>query len=118
MSKITYPEFHKALEIVRKYTYQVNKENIAFKKELELKYFKKEELDPVFLTATKDSEIAEFFLFFSFRVLCVFHFYEIKKIGDLANYSERDIKKLRNVGRKTIDFIKELCIHANVKMLP
>ena len=99
---VSYKEFLKALQIINKYKLQVETDSTRLKNHCKLK-------DVFFQVPTKETLI--FDLKISVRALNVLYangFFE-KKIADFENYTVNDLSKMKNMGKKTLDEIKELC---------
>jgi DNA-directed RNA polymerase alpha subunit len=99
---VTYEEFLKAIETINSYKLQVETDYLRLKNHTKSKSL-------IFEIPTKETLILDSNI--SVRALNVLKgndFYG-KKIGDLKNYTINDLCKLRNMGKKTLAEIKELC---------
>lgn len=99
---VSYEEFLKALQVINEYKLQVETDYVRLKNHCKSK-------DVFFEVPTKETLIFDTEI--SVRALNVLHangFIE-KKIGDFENYTINDLCKMRNMGKKTLDEIKELC---------
>lgn len=108
---VTYKEFLKALETVKKFKEQIS--------DLHIDVEDKVGAISKFVSVDQDTKIYRLPL--SPRAMNV-----LKKMDqidllegttkDLANLSLKELSRTKDAGRKTIDEIKELCLFANLKM--
>lgn len=99
---VSYEEFLKALQIINEYKLQVETDYAKLKNHCKSK-------DVFFEVPTKETLILDADLSVrALNVLKVNDFYG-KKIGDFENYTINDLCKMKNMGKKTLDEIKELC---------
>lgn len=110
---ISYREFVKALEIVRKYQEQIQKHHIEVTEKLDS--------ISVFATVSRDTDIRNSKL--SKRTLRIMHENDIVdihngKVGDLEPLSLKEIGQFRGLGIKGMNELKELCLYTGVAIKP
>lgn len=110
---ISYKEFVKALEIVRKYQEQVKEHHIQVT----------EKLDAIsaYATVSRDTDIKNSKL--SKRTLRIMHENGLidmdkGKVGDLEPLSLQEIGRCRGLGIKGMNELKELCLYICVAIKP
>lgn len=99
---VSYEEFLKALQVINEYKKQVETDYERLKNHSKSKNI-------FFEVPTKETLIIDADI--SIRALNLLHAngFREKKIGDFENYTINDLCKIRNMGMKTINEIKELC---------
>ena len=110
---ISYKEFVKALEIVRKYQGQIKKHYTEVSEKLDT--------ISIYATISRDTDIQESKL--SKRTLRVLHENDIVdihngKVSNLEPLSLRDIGRCRGLGIKGMNELKELCLFTGVAIKP
>jgi hypothetical protein len=110
---ISYKEFVKALEIVRKYQEQIKKHHIEVTEKLDS--------ISVYATVSRDTDIKNSKL--SKRTLRVMHENDIVdiykgKVGDLEPLSLKEIGRFRGLGIRGMNELKELCLYTGVAIKP
>jgi|LakMenE01Jun11ns_1017448.scaffolds.fasta_scaffold8915987_2 DNA-directed RNA polymerase alpha subunit len=99
---VSYEEFLKALQVINEYKSQVESDYTRLRNHSKSKdvFFEV----PTKETLIRDADISRR----AINVLASNDFYH-KNIGDLENYTIKDLSKMRNMGKKTLSEIKQLC---------
>src|SRR5680860_1880065 len=110
---ISYKEFVKALEIVRKYQEQIKEHHIQVTEKLDA--------ISVYATVSRDTDIKNSKL--SKRTLRILHENGIVdihkgKVGDLEPLSLKEIGHCRGLGIKGMNELKEICLYTGVAIQP
>lgn len=108
MERVTYDEYRKALEVVKKYRDQC----VDVIKESELSIDKNSEQLNIRLLDTELSVRALNSLIFGYGLGFD------SKVIDLSNVSRSTLLRVRNFGKKSLDEIEELCYFSGIKMRP
>src|SRR5680860_186328 len=110
---ISYKEFVKALEIVRKYQEQVKEHHIQVTEKLDS--------ISVYATVSRDTDIKNSKLSKrSLRIICENDMVDIHKgkVGDLEPLSLKAIGRCRGLGIKGMNELRELCLYTGVAIKP
>lgn len=91
---ITEQRYLNAIRLIRLYREQVNK--------------------TVELELNEDLDLIDLRLFLSVRTINALKFNDVTKLSDLKDKRLRDFSKYRNLGKKSINEIKEICNKYNV----
>jgi DNA-directed RNA polymerase alpha subunit len=99
---VSYEEFLKALQVINEYKSQVESDYARLRNHSKSK-------DVFFEVPTKETLIIDANI--SRRALNVLKSNDLyeKNIGNLENYTIKDLSKMKNMGKKSLSEIKELC---------
>ena len=109
----TYQQFQEALLIVESYKKKVDEEYKQFQ----------EKLDSVskFIGVTKSTFLVDLIPDLDVRTTnCLRYsafFDPIETVGDLGGVKLSDLKRTRNLGKKSIELILEICFYAGIELM-
>ena len=105
--EITQKEYNKALQLCYEYKEQLRIEYhgaYANYKEVTIKH----------INVTPESSISATDL--SVRAYNALRYDDVHFVKDIAKYSIKDLLRFRNLGKKSLEEIKELCVNVGIKL--